>query len=374
MEQRRQGFLAQGDPAPWFTCSTRANKGYAFQTVAGRYVLLSFLGPGSSAEAAAFLEGIWSERRRFDDQQLTFFGVCTSPDYDRSALRDAIPGIRFFWDLDRSVSVQFGGDAPDGGERPVSYVLDPTLRVIAVVPGSGAEHWRAVKAALDRLPPLSKPEPVAANAPVLVLPRVFEPEFCRELIGYYEKQGGNDSGFMREVGGMTTGIIDYGVKRRRDCGIVEETLRNACVVRIRRRLLPEIEKAFQYRATRMERYTISCYDAAEGGYFQAHRDNGAKGTAHRRFAVSLFLNSGDYEGGYLRFPEFSTALYSAPVGGAVVFGCSLLHEATPVTRGKRYMFLPFLYDDQAARIRKANRQYLDPTPPPPAKGAQGRSD
>jgi predicted 2-oxoglutarate/Fe(II)-dependent dioxygenase YbiX len=75
--------------------------------------------------------------------------------------------------------------------------------------------------------------------------------------------------------------------------------------------------------------------------------------------VSLFLNSGDYEGGFLRFPEFGTGLYSAPPGGAVVFGCSLLHEATPVTRGKRYMFLPLLYDDAAADLRAQNLKYLD---------------
>jgi predicted 2-oxoglutarate/Fe(II)-dependent dioxygenase YbiX len=75
--------------------------------------------------------------------------------------------------------------------------------------------------------------------------------------------------------------------------------------------------------------------------------------------VSLFLNGGEYEGGYLRFPEFGPALYTAPTGGAVVFGCSMLHEATRVTRGKRYMFLPFLYDDAAARVRKENLKFLE---------------
>jgi hypothetical protein len=55
-------------------------------------------------------------------------------------------------------------------------------------------------------------------------------------------------------------------------------------------------------------------DAHEGGHFRPHRHNTTKGTAHRRFAASLFLNSGEYEGGMLRFPEFATALYSAPAG------------------------------------------------------------
>ena len=41
-----------------------------------------------------------------------------------------------------------------------------------------------------------------------------------------------------------------------------------------------------------------------------------------------------------------------------MFSCSLLHEATPVTAGRRYAFLPFLYDEAAARIRLANNPHL----------------
>jgi predicted 2-oxoglutarate/Fe(II)-dependent dioxygenase YbiX len=130
-------------------------------------------------------------------------------------------------------------------------------------------------------------------------------------------------------------------------------------------LIPEIHKAFQFRANRMERYIVACYEADTGGHFRAHRDNTTKGTAHRRFAVSLILNTGEFEGGNLRFPEFGPHLYSAPAGGAVVFSCSLLHEATTVTSGKRYVFLPFLYDDAAARIREENLKYLGGTAEPP---------
>ena len=101
----------------------------------------------------------------------------------------------------------------------------------------------------------------------------------------------------------------------------------------------------------MERRIVACYDAADHGHFRPHRDNTTSGTAHRRFAVSLFLNSGEYEGGFLRFPEYGPALSSAPLGGAVVFSCSVLREATPGTRGLRYMFLPLLYDEPAREER-----------------------
>jgi len=58
--------------------------------------------------------------------------------------------------------------------------------------------------------------------------------------------------------------------------------------------------------------------------------------------MSVNLNDG-YEGGAVRFPEFSDELYRAPAGGAVIFSCSLLHEAMPVDRGTRFVALSFLY-------------------------------
>jgi len=84
---------------------------------------------------------------------------------------------------------------------------------------------------------------------------------------------------------------------------------------------------------------------------------------HRRFAVSINLNAEGVEGGDLRFPEFGSRTYRPPTGGAVVFCCALLHEATPVTRGRRYAFLPFLYDVDGQQIREANlSKFPDATP------------
>jgi hypothetical protein len=47
------------------------------------------------------------------------------------------------------------------------------------------------------------------------------------------------------------------------------------------------------------------------------------------------IEAGEHEGGDLRFPEFGNALFSAPVGGPLVFSCSMLHEAMQVTCGQR---------------------------------------
>ncbi|MDQ3125431.1 MAG: 2OG-Fe(II) oxygenase, partial [Pseudomonadota bacterium] len=197
------------------------------------------------------------------------------------------------------------------------------------------------------------------SAPVLMTPRIFEPAFCAQLIALYRETGGQPSGFMREVGGVTTLMTDRDHKRRSDAIIEEDALQKQVVARLTRRLLPQIQKVFNFKATRIERYLVARYDAGTGGFFRPHRDNTTKGTAHRRFAVSINLNA-DYEGGDLRFPEFGPRTYRPPPGGAVVFSCSVLHEATEVTRGERFAFLPFLYDEAAAQIREANLKYLDP--------------
>ena len=79
---------------------------------------------------------------------------------------------------------------------------------------------------------------------------------------------------------------------------------------------------------------------------------------HRRLAITITLNPGEYEGGELTLPEFGSTLFRPPTGDALVFGCGLLHVVRPVTRGRRYAFLPFLYDEEAAALRERNRASL----------------
>ena len=355
-------MLAVGEPAPWFVAPSTVNPAFHFDTVGGRYVVLCFFGSAGDPSARRVLDGFHRSEGVFDDRNAAFFGVSIDPaDRVDGRVEQGLPGFRYFWDFDRAVSRLYGADTP-GGYRPHTLLLDPRLRVVARFDfdDDPTGHVARVLRALADEPVVGPPVPAAVQAPILVVPRLFEPELCRTLIRYYEDRGGEDSGFMRDVDGITVGVIDYSHKRRRDQEITDESLRKACMHRIHDRLIPEIEKAYQFRCTRMERYIVACYEAQDGGHFRAHRDNTTKGTAHRRFAVSLVLNTGEFEGGHLRFPEFGPHLYAPPAGGAVVFSCSLLHEATPVTSGKRYVFLPFLYDDAAARIREENLKYLVP--------------
>ena len=70
---------------------------------------------------------------------------------------------------------------------------------------------------------------------------------------------------MREVDGRTVQLHDYRHKRRRDYTIGDRDILEQARERFGRCVVPELLKAFQYKATRMERYIVSCYRAEDGG-------------------------------------------------------------------------------------------------------------
>lgn len=356
-----------GDPVPYFQVRAVCNPVFHFDSAAGRYIVLCFFGSAGDHRGGRVVRDFLTHAPAFDEENLLFCGVSNDPEDERLARVADRVGFRFFWDHDWRVASRYGivGAAGGGPSSPVEFqpltlVLDERLRTLAPFPieADGAGHVEKVMAFVRGLPPLPPAAPAAMQAPVLIVPRVFEPEFCRRLIEIYQSHGGMESGFMRDVGGRTVAVNDPRHKRRKDCEIQDAEVRKTAMHRIHDRLVPEIYKAFQFRATRMERYIVACYDASYQGFFRAHRDNTTRGTAHRRFAVSINLNSEEFQGGDLRFPEYGRRLYRPPTGGACVFSCSLLHEATPVTQGVRYVFLPFLYDEAAAKIREENNKYL----------------
>lgn len=357
--------LLAGDPAPWFHQRSFANPRYAFDSAAGRYIVLCFFGSATDEHSQEALRAVLSRPDLFDDDTASFFGVSMdSGDETETRVRNRYPGYRFLWDFDGSVSRLYGASPVDADSGQVSLlrrwvVLDPTLRVLEVVPfAQDRSDIGILIAFLDGLPPIDRFAGFPLQAPIIVLPNVFERDFCRKLIELYETKGGMESGFMHEVDGKTVGVTDHRHKRRRDYHIEEDDIIAFAQGRFVRRVIPEIRKVHQYDVTRMERYIVACYAAEDNAHFAAHRDNTTKGTQHRRFAVSVNLND-DFDGGEVSFPEYGSRSFKAPVGGAVVFSCSLLHAVSEVTRGRRYAFLPFLYDDAAAKIREDNNRFLD---------------
>ena len=349
--------LLVGDPAPWFRQRCTTHRGdYTFDMTAGRHVVLYLFASSSEPLTQAGLAGIRAGRAVFDDRQASFFGVSGDPaDEYEGRLRADLPGIRHFFDADGLVGRLYGsrpGEGLSGPPRNLWYILDPMLRVCGAL-DDGPDAARRVLAALRRLPaPDGTAE--ALPAPVLMLPDVFEPEFCERLCTYYERSDSQPSSvFTQGPTGPSQAVADMNFKRRRDCPVRDREIAQQIQARIVRRVVPEIRKAHHFEATELDRLILACYDASDRGCFGPHRDNTVTATAHRRFAVSINLNDG-FEGGELVFPEFSRRSYRPPAGGALIFSCSLMHLVTPVTAGRRLACLPFVYDEAAARLKRAN--------------------
>lgn len=242
--------------------------------------------------------------------------------------------------------------------RPLTtFVLDPNQRIRRVERGGDARRQveNAVREMSEMLP---RPEPLPAPrpAPLLYIPKVLDGAFCRELIQHWEREGSVRTGTI-DVFSSDRETLDDKVKIRRDHYIRDQGLTARLVDLVGRRIVPEIEKAFGFRATGIEELKIVCYDGESGGFFRPHRDNLSERTQHRRFAMSLLLNDpGEYDGGALRFLEYGPELYRPGAGDAVVFGCPLLHEVLPVTEGRRFVLLCFMFGEVEARQLAARKK------------------
>jgi predicted 2-oxoglutarate/Fe(II)-dependent dioxygenase YbiX/peroxiredoxin len=349
--------IVLGDPVPWFTAPLLGDGSFNLSVAAGRWIVLSFLGSPANPRAERELAEIFRDAHLFDEDRIVFYGVLAAPPADPAAyLKRSTPAVSFLADYDGAIGRAFGAS-----DMPRTIVLDPMLRAVANIAWDHTEgHAQTVREVLQSLPAVDDSAGVPLTAPVLIVPRVFDFSLCEALVEFYDKIGGKDSGFLFDVDGKTTKVVDHRLKRRNDLAVAHPQLREAIRGQIVRRLVPTIEQFFQFQATRMDRYIVACYDSAVGGHFYRHRDNVNVGAQHRRFAVSINLNK-SFEGCDLVLPEFGRRTYRAPHGGAVVFSCGALHQVTPVASGRRYAFLAFLYGETDAALREANNSKLHQT-------------
>ena len=343
-----------GDPVPWFGARTLAGGAVDLHVDAGRGVVLAFADGIDDPRAMRELAPLLAAAAACDEDRTVIHVVLGTPPTAQALSQIARPGLTVLADQDGAIARLYGAQG-----APRTIVLDPMLRAVANIAWDHAGgHAETLAALLGSLPAVDQSCGVPLTAPALIVPRVLDFPLCDLLVRLYDQLGGEDSGFLLDQNGKTATVIDHRLKRRQDLLIAVPELRDTIRDQIVRRLLPMIERYFQFAATRMDRYLVSCYDSALGGHFTRHRDNLNAGAQHRRFAVSINLNGG-YDGCDLMFPEFGRRAYRAPVGGAVVFSTGALHEVTPIRSGRRYAFLPFLYGERDAALRQANNARLE---------------
>ena len=232
------------------------------------------------------------------------------------------------------------GLGPAGALRMRVIVLDPNQRVAATFDS------RALPAAAEAMDTVATAVRADGGgdqilrtpmAPVLVLPRVFEPEFCTQVIRLWHKGDHKDSGVSSRYGNVNVSHL----KQTEDYTVVEPMMQKAISDRLAYRIGPELTKVFAFdRQFAFDSHVVLSYSAEGKHFFGAHRDNGAPTTADSAFALSLNLND-DFEGGELIFPEYAGVRVSPPAGAAAVFSCSILHQVLPVTRGRRFVLTTF---------------------------------
>jgi len=322
-----------GDKAPAFVGATASGRFWSLDAQAGRPALIVALGSLSAEAARQAFDALAKARPAFEAAGVDLVPIAPlSPDY--SACDAAREGLVHVAEAGGLESWQVDG-------APGVMAIDRGGRIVALAPLAAPCDAAAL---VDEIAPLIAGEAariVAFAAPVLIVPNVIAPARRQAFIDHFETSP-HEAGRMAGFESGAVHKLDESLKRRRDIELAAGTPFHTEVMDVMaRRLAPEIKRAFQKDVGYADRILIARYDDS-GGYFKRHRDNALPHTAFREFAVSINLNTHAHEGGALMFPEFDDAGYAAPAGGAMIFSASLLHEAAPVTRGRRYVILSFL--------------------------------
>jgi peroxiredoxin len=330
--------LTVGDPAPWFEQVTSTGPRLRLDLAAGRYLVLCFfVGTDDPAGQRAF-ELVAQNRDLFDDETISFFGVALEW-RDRSGDRAAapIPGVRYYWDFDLKVSRLYGVVPANATPGTVTvrrswFILDPSLRIIAAIrfQKDGSERASVIDI-LRNLPPTHASSGIEPPPPILYLPSAFEPDLCQRLVEVFD--AGTDGG------GIASAIrpVDHFIK--------DTDLATEVSIRIQRRIAPEMAKVFQFQANRTSRHVVSCYDPAV--ILPARRDSPS--VASPRFTLFVGLNE-DYEGAEIAFLEYGRYRYQPPLGTAILFSSSILHRVSPVSRGRCYRCVSFVYGEATDHV------------------------
>ncbi len=347
--------IARGLRVPNFAAPVPGERTLLFYEFAtGKPMLLAACGSEwTDAARDRFVAAVDERARALAIQSVVF--VSSLPADAATATTDdgsTIPTRAVVIDSEGTLRRRLFGRIVDGSEGAL-LITDPNLRVLegaAVEPA--ALQTTALAAGIDSLVAdalayvAKEADAGPAVAPVLVIPRVLPVELCRGLIQSFATWNVRSSPMPTANGNGLA--VDRKRKSRLDAFIEDPKLEKELTTFIANRVLPEIFKAFSYRATRFERFKLVCYRASDAGHFDAHRDNTAPTTAHRHFALTLNLNGGEYEGGALEFPEYGpSCAYDVAAGSAIIFSCTHAHRVGPVTKGERFALISFTFGEEA---------------------------
>lgn len=350
-QQRIQEPAKPGDVLPNIVLpdATGSGVGMAQQTRAGNWLVLTFLEPDMLAAQSDALAAARTRLEKAGSALYTILFAEPNP---------SVAGVDLF-DHSKGGAMFLLGDTKAG-----IAIIAPNGQLAATF---GADEIEKATAYCEAAFAADEPATLSMAAPVLIIPHVLDPELCARVIEFWRSADKITDQVASEQQGNAAAYSS--IKRRTDAVIPDGDLFSDLRRSITRRVLPMIDRAFRMQVASMEALRIGQYSADNQGAFGRHRDNTTQHTAHRRLAMTLNLNTGEYEGGELSFPEFGRKLYAPAAGSAAIFSCSLLHEALPVTKGERFGMFTFFTDTagleqekKAARAREQQQQSPQPVP------------
>lgn len=340
-------LITNGDQAPF--CYGMANKVfYSFEAQAGRTAVAILAGNLPPSANRPLLTSFETRAQEFAARQADLLLIIDGESREAAAYdAEDFKGLKVVHCLP-----EYFGRCGFDGSQPWIFVMDRNQRVLDQIDPAKDTDAAASALHLASILPREERRVVKLPAPVLSIPNIFSRPFCQTLIAHFET-GPHEPGGMAsmDAAGNIIHKVDAGKKHRDDCVLEHgDPLRDQVVNALARFCLPEIKKAFQFDVQFVDRILVARYDET-GGYFKRHRDNIAAHVAYRQFAISINLNTEDYEGGHLTFPEYNDHIYRPETGAGIVFSSSLLHEAHAVTKGRRYVLLTFLHNAEAEARR-----------------------
>lgn len=340
--------LTAGDQMPNFVLPNLAGEHRMFyERVSGKRNLL-ILANRPDDTALALLADFAKLRQQFQALNVDMFAVVPArPGIDDQRLVSQDPPYLVFLDINNMIVPAMLAKSGLVGDRPACILMDENQRIVQILQSAADAPHDLAAEALGFFKACGPPPPkqiLNIAAPVLVLPNVVDPDICRLLIERWETEGHKDQGVRSVVDGEEVVRTYLSLKKSLDHLIYDDDLLGGLIDIVGRRVAPQIAKYAHFEGFKFDRFFVARYDAERGDYFRPHRDNQAPSTQDRLFGISINLNSEDYEGGELYFPEYGPHGYKPDTGGAVVFSGSLIHEAVTPRRGKRFALLSFLRD------------------------------
>jgi peroxiredoxin len=331
-------ILTVGDIAP--DCSMRDASGQwvhlRSDSIAGHPIVLAFC-PRGSAAGKEVLQKLAEHFEAFKTNSALVFAISASP------ISEPTLPFQIFPDPEERVFAGFS--APR--DRVSIVVLRRNQHVAGILAGDAATQVATALSLIEGMGWESQPISMPVHPPVLLIPEALSRDDCEKLINIFETSGQTFIERPPPIGDFLNGadfkmrIPEHGRKDRIDHFFFDKGMLAFLNNRLNR-VVPEIAKAFQYQVQQSETLRVARYEGHRGGHLHGHRDNNPP-TPYRKFAMSINLNTKDFEGGELRFPEFGDQRYRPDSGTAIVFSSSLLHEAMHVTAGHRYVLLAFLF-------------------------------